>query len=382
MAEGLAELHRAAELARETQSWTDLARAAVNESAILQATGRLDQAAELALRAAADAAQHGLERSNGNFLRLNAVECLFELGRFDEAEAELERIDRTRPVGLDLLRRLDAGIELDAVRGEIERATESLARMRRAAAAKIDPGSSRFGAAKLSWRSRPATTISWRCSSPTVRAVGATTTTSSWSSTRRREPPIAPTKPAVAPMRWARAMRCTTRWICVERIRRRRDSKNAGEDESVTAGYLEVAEGELARAEGRNDPEPWSAAARVWRREGREYRLAYARLREADAWLRSGAGAAAAQEPLTEARSVAASIGARQLLEQIEALAGAVASMSASKVSRATGRSTGSGSPIANAKCWRWLRRAARTVRSRRRCSSAPRPRACTSPTS
>jgi len=89
----------------------------------------------------------------------------------------------------------------------------------------------------------------------------------------------------------------------------------------VTAGYLEVAEGELARAEGRNDPEPWSAAARVWRREGREYRLAYARLREADAWLRSGAGAAAAQEPLTEARSVAASIGARQLLEQIEALA-------------------------------------------------------------
>jgi DNA-binding NarL/FixJ family response regulator len=59
----------------------------------------------------------------------------------------------------------------------------------------------------------------------------------------------------------------------------------------------------------------------VWRDQGRQPRLAYARFREADALLRSGAGAAAAREPLAEAREIADRIGARPLVEQIDALA-------------------------------------------------------------
>jgi DNA-binding CsgD family transcriptional regulator len=91
--------------------------------------------------------------------------------------------------------------------------------------------------------------------------------------------------------------------------------------ESADAGSFAAAAGELARAVGSNEVEPWTTAARVWARQGRRARVAYARFREADALLRSGGGPAAAQEPLTDAYSIAASLGAGRLLEQVEALA-------------------------------------------------------------
>ena len=139
-----AQLHLAAELARETQSWTDLARAAVNESGILvhRSTRRSGRAR---VAAAADAVQHGLERraTADAFLRLNATDCLLELARYDEAEAMLERIDRTRPAGIDELRRLESWAALQTARGDLEAAADSLApRLRVAAASRVEEASS------------------------------------------------------------------------------------------------------------------------------------------------------------------------------------------------------------------------------------------------
>ena len=318
--EGRAQLHLAAELARETQSWTDLARAGVNESGLLESIGRLEEAAELASRAAADAVQHGLERSNGNFLRLNATDCLLELARYDEAEAMLERIDRTRPVGLDDLRRLESWAALQTARGDLEAAADSLARLRVAAASRVEEGffHARVREAELAVATREHSrligVVDDRPPRPfgdvaSLLTVAATGCADRADDARRRSDPLGESE----------AVDEATK--CLDQLRQVRDAEAAPEDQSTTAGFIDVVEGELARAVGRNDPQPWIAAAAVWRRQGRKYRLAYARLREADACLRSGAGPASAREPLTEARSIAASIGARLLLEQVDALA-------------------------------------------------------------
>ncbi|HEY5012107.1 MAG TPA: AAA family ATPase [Acidimicrobiia bacterium] len=316
---GLEHLHRAAEIAREKQSWTDLARAAVNESGILEAIGRLEEAAALALAAADDATRHGLERSHANFLRYNAIDCLFELGRWDEVDALLDRIDRTRPVGLDEMRLLDLRAALHTGRGELDAAAECLDRLDRLAAARGEPGyREHLRAAELAYargdRARLGALVTelWaaHCGDRVaLLAVGAGVAADRADEARRRSD-----EPALqAALRDAQ--------LCVDALQQLRADQTGPHGESASAGFAETAAGELARAQGRNDPEPWQAAADVWTTQGRRYRLAYARLREADAQLRSGAGAAAAREPLRAAHEIAGAIGARLLVEQAEALA-------------------------------------------------------------
>lgn len=327
--EGLDQLHRAAELARETQSWTDLARAAVNESGILEAIGRLEDAAALALAAADEAALHGLERSHGTFLRCNAVDCLLELGRWDEVESLLDRIERTRPVGLDEHRLLDLRSALHIGRGELDSASESVARLHRAAAARPEPAYRerlRDGELALARGDLVAVVVddlapAHRATPQYRRTIGyahdcvalltvASTEAADRADDARRRSDVGAVAAAVADA-----------ISCVEELHRLRTDEAGADAESATLGFVDIAEGELALADGRNDPEPWRSAARVWIDQGRRPRLAYARFREADALLRSGAGAAAAREALREAHDIAAALGARLLVERIDALA-------------------------------------------------------------
>jgi hypothetical protein len=86
MDDGLAELHRAREIALETESWDDVARAAVNEGGALQTMARDEDALAISLEGAEIARAHGLDRAYGSFLRLNAGDALRALGRWDEAD--------------------------------------------------------------------------------------------------------------------------------------------------------------------------------------------------------------------------------------------------------------------------------------------------------
>ncbi len=316
--EGLAQLHQAAAIARETQSWTDLARAAVNESGILDAVGRLEDAAALALATAAEATEHGLERSHATFLRCNACDALLELGRWDEVENLLERIERTSPVGIDELRLLDLRVALHTGRGEIDAAKQCLSRLESLSRRTELDFRERLRDAELALaiddrarlaelmpqiaQIRPSDCVAFL-------VVGATEAADRADDARRRSDDDA----AHAAVADAQACLDQLRLLCID--------ETGPHGESATAGFVNVAEGELSRAENRNDPEPWRAAAKVWIGQGRRYRLAYVRLREADAQLRSGAGASAAQDPLQEAHGLAEAIGARLLVEKIEALA-------------------------------------------------------------
>ena len=129
MDEGLAELHRARELALETESWADVARAAVNEGGALQTMARDEEALAISLEGAEIARAHGLDRAFGAFLRLNAVESLRTLGRWDEADEQLQEVESVDPLGIDAWRLAEQRCLLAVGRAQFETARAEAARM-------------------------------------------------------------------------------------------------------------------------------------------------------------------------------------------------------------------------------------------------------------
>ncbi|MDQ1509959.1 MAG: hypothetical protein QOG50_1803 [Actinomycetota bacterium] len=127
--EGLDELHRARELALETQSWGDVARAAVNEGGALQTLARAQEALAISLEGAEIARTHGLDRAFGAFLRLNAVEALRVLGRWDEADEQLGEVESLDPIGIDAWRLAEQRCLSAVGRAQFETARAEAARM-------------------------------------------------------------------------------------------------------------------------------------------------------------------------------------------------------------------------------------------------------------
>jgi DNA-binding NarL/FixJ family response regulator len=87
------------------------------------------------------------------------------------------------------------------------------------------------------------------------------------------------------------------------------------------AGWLALAEAELERCNGQASPTAWSEAATTWEQLGYPPLTAYCRWREAEALVAAGARRAEASVPLREAHSIAARLGAKPLLRELELLA-------------------------------------------------------------
>jgi DNA-binding CsgD family transcriptional regulator len=101
----------------------------------------------------------------------------------------------------------------------------------------------------------------------------------------------------------------------------RRAAADASEITPNAVGWLAVAEAEYERARGVARPELWSEAAAAWDRLERPPLVAYCRWREGEALVAAGASRTEAGAPLREAHAVAARIGARPLLRELELLA-------------------------------------------------------------
>jgi DNA-binding CsgD family transcriptional regulator len=86
-------------------------------------------------------------------------------------------------------------------------------------------------------------------------------------------------------------------------------------------GWRALAEAEHQRAGGAPRPQLWADAAATWDRLERPPLAAYCRWRLAEALVASGAARANITVPLREAQSVAARIGAKPLLHELELLA-------------------------------------------------------------
>jgi DNA-binding CsgD family transcriptional regulator len=86
-------------------------------------------------------------------------------------------------------------------------------------------------------------------------------------------------------------------------------------------GWLALAEAEHQRARGAARPDLWTDAADTWERLQRPPLAAYCRWRQAEALVAAGATRAEASGPLRQAHAVAARIGAKPLLRELELLA-------------------------------------------------------------
>jgi DNA-binding CsgD family transcriptional regulator len=89
----------------------------------------------------------------------------------------------------------------------------------------------------------------------------------------------------------------------------------------TAAGWLALADAEYERARGAAVSELWSEAAAASQRVERPPLAAYCRWREAEALVAGGASRTEASVPLRESHAVAARIGAKPLLRELELLA-------------------------------------------------------------
>jgi DNA-binding CsgD family transcriptional regulator/tetratricopeptide (TPR) repeat protein len=88
-----------------------------------------------------------------------------------------------------------------------------------------------------------------------------------------------------------------------------------------SGGWLALAEAEYERAHHIARPQSWSQAAAAWERLERPPLVAYCRWREAEAIVATGASRREASAPLGRAHAIAARIGAKPLLLELELLA-------------------------------------------------------------
>jgi DNA-binding CsgD family transcriptional regulator/tetratricopeptide (TPR) repeat protein len=315
--EGIAELHRALELAEQIGDRIGLDRAWIHLTDVLTMLGRLPESARLGREGLDVMRRQGI---HSPLLAANQIETLVALGEWDEADrlsaAELRRITSSFTYWLLTIR---ASVELG--RGELDAAREHL----EAAGATMceDHALGRYDAyvAELAlWERR------W------TDAEAAVDEGLSWAH-----------RPEAAPIRLqlcATGLRAQAELAALARARRdagaARDRLDlaqnllaaarqaAAEASAVTpsaAGWQALAEAEAERARGVARPELWATAAETCDQLERPPLAAYCRWRQAEALVAAGAPRTEASVPLRAAHAVAARIGARPLLRELELLA-------------------------------------------------------------
>jgi DNA-binding CsgD family transcriptional regulator/tetratricopeptide (TPR) repeat protein len=303
--EGIAHLRHALRLAEETGDHLGLERAYVNATDALTMLGRYDESARVG-RAGLDATRrYGIDRA---LLAANQVETLLATGDWDDADRLSAAALRDDPASWSFVVR--AGLETG--RGDFAAARAHLAA---AGGTRHEDHVLAFYDAYVAdldlWERR------WQDADRAVRR--------GLDRTHR---------PAAAPLRvqlCAAGLRARADLAALARARREAPAGPPGPAlisiareaagaaiAPAAAGWLAQAEAEHGRIDGAARPDLWCAAADTWERLGRPPLAAYCRWRQAEAL---GAARTEAAAPLREAHAVAARIGARPLVREIESLA-------------------------------------------------------------
>ena len=286
--EGLAQLHRARELAVQTSSWSDVARAAVNESGALQNLSRHEEALALALAGAEQARVHGLDRAFGAFLRMNANESLWALGRWAEYEEQLNEIEALEPIGIDAWRLVMQRAEIAIGRGAFEAARAELCRLPEYAAVAagvhdylaVERLEIAIDAAEGDLEGALRRTIdaisqpldnAMLCTDESLEAISVGLAAGASFARRARTPEDRAS--AIASVK--RLAATIAQWV--------RDAHWGGGEPGDLDAQLLHAAAEEARAEGGDDAEQWRAVAAAWLPYGMRPRVAYALWRAAEA---------------------------------------------------------------------------------------------------
>lgn len=337
---GLALLAEARRLAVEAGDVEALFRTYANETTILDLLGERERAIEVALAGIEAMRELGMEATYGNFLRGNAADTLFALGRWTEARRLSETALEWSPAGVSFL---IAAINLAIV--EVESAAgEAAGRLLGRLLLELETvADSQYAvpvyqaaASYALWREDPLD-----ASRAAERG---------WSRVRDTEDWALAARMAATALEVEAELGATARGrrdLAGLAAARQRGQRILTEAEAIVdrSGvppslgsrreadlWLATARAFRRRLEGRDEPAVWDALAGAWRSIGRRYEVARARWRQAEAILAPGSDArplrpdvrplrTAARGPLGEAASIAAELGARPLLRAIRALA-------------------------------------------------------------
>ena len=276
--EAVEQLRAARDIAEEVGDLDDLARAHQNlADTLVGVLGRPAEAVEEARLGVERCRALGLGRDYGVSLQAIAATGLLELGRWDEADAELRDAAAANPMEMAAVDLLHTRIPLLVGRGDFDRAGEDLARARRLTIHTIDPQyvgpRCAHEAQRALWLGQPEEAraavdegLGHIEGTDDVRLTGPLLWLGAWAEAELADR--------------ARAQRADGRLAeseaALERLLDRARSL-AGGDGTMPA-YLALCEAESGRARRASDPSAWAAAAGAWTDLERPYPAAYAAL--------------------------------------------------------------------------------------------------------
>ncbi len=331
---GIRHLEEARETARRSGRLDEVFRAYANHSTVLDLMGEREAAVDVAMEGIAAAREVGQEAVYGNWLRGNAADTLFLLGRWDEARALARSSLEWNPAGFGWANAAInlATIEVESTAGEVADRLlgQLLVDLETVPDPQYAPPVYQAAASFALWRddvvdARRAASLGWE------RARG----TEDWALIARLAATVLEVAAAdVADARRRRdlATIAEARTTAGRVLREAAEAVAiAGVDPSLGSrreadARLMVARAYHARIDGRDDPSAWASVAMALEAIGDRYQAAKARWRQAEAALVASDDARvarpAARGALVEATTIASELGALPLLRELRDLAG------------------------------------------------------------
>ena len=330
---GVALLRDALTLAEAAGDHDETFRVYANLTTVLDLVGRHAEAVEVAYEGIEATRRAGLEAVYGNFLRGNAADPLFLLGRWTEARALGASALEWSPAGVAFVDSVDtlATVEIETRAGEyagrllgqllfeleMVRDAQHAVPVYRAAASFALWRHDHVDAVRVARRGWDlvAGSEDWSliakmaATCAEVDAVGAADARS------RRD---------LAALASARSRAGRVLGEARAAVHASGVPSTVGSRREADA-YLATAAAYHDRLDGEDDPTTWAALAACWESLGHPYEVARARWREAEAILGGGEGRAArsvARRPLEEAARIGLELTARPMLRELRELAG------------------------------------------------------------
>jgi DNA-binding CsgD family transcriptional regulator/tetratricopeptide (TPR) repeat protein len=329
---GVALLEEARGLAEKAGDADEVFRVYANLTTVLDLVGRRPEAVDVAYEGIEASRRAGLEAVYGNFLRGNASDSLYLLGRWPESSAISSKALEWSPAGVAFVRPIDtlAVVEIETQAGEAagRRLGQMLVELETVSDAQHAVPIYRAAASLALWQGDHA---------DATRAAGRgwdlVKGTGDWSLIAKMAATVAEVDSMAAADASARRDLATLATIRGRSRNVVRSATAAIERSGVgpTIGSRREADAWLAlatahrdRLEGRDDPAAWDHLAAAWATLGNPYEVAKARWRQAEAILASGEGRAGrgrARPALEDAAKIGVSLSARPLLREIRQLA-------------------------------------------------------------
>ena len=329
---GVALLEEALILAQRAGDLDDLFRVHANLTTVLDHVSRRAEAVEVAYAGIEASRRAGLEAVYGNFLRANAADSLFVLGRWQESSDISATALEWSPAGVAFARPIDnlAIVEIETRAGELAGRWlgQMLVELETVSDAQHAVPIYRAAASLALWQGDHAD--AGRAAS---RGWEIVKDTGDWSLIAKMAATVAEVDSMAATDASARrdlaqlaAIRTRSRTVvklAQAAVARSGVPASIGSRRDADT-WLAMAAAHRDRLEGRDDPAAWDRLAQAWQAQGSPYEMARARWRQAEAILAAGEARTArtpARVALEEAAQTAVGLSARPLLREIRVLA-------------------------------------------------------------